>query len=192
MSGYNAPIDRVYRQPGHMDYPTATVPRNYHYGPPGAYDDYRSGPPSEAYASLNRGARMDDRYRCVLLRSCSQERDCVPAMCRCKFIGLLKRWMLVFLLLLNFLILSITLYLLSDLWMAIGHWTLATVSTAGLSWTHTLPSRRLDVWAVPWRFLACSDLFQSPMAWRMTRGVWDTMSQIMVWGPLCTTAPCPG
>ncbi|MCI4376173.1 hypothetical protein PGIGA_G00185220 [Pangasianodon gigas] len=65
MSGYNAPIDRVYRPPGHMDYPTATVPRNYHYGPPGGYDDYRSGPPSEAYASLNRGARMDDRYRPV-------------------------------------------------------------------------------------------------------------------------------
>lgn len=65
MSGYNAPVDRVYRHPGHMDYPTATVPRNYHYGPPGGYDDYRSGPPSETYASLNRGARMDDRYRCV-------------------------------------------------------------------------------------------------------------------------------
>ncbi|XP_053477842.1 catenin delta-1 isoform X1 [Ictalurus furcatus] len=65
MSGYNAPIDRVYRQPGHMDYPTATVPRNYHYGPPVGYDDYRSGPPSETYASLNRGARMDDRYRPV-------------------------------------------------------------------------------------------------------------------------------
>ncbi|XP_046725600.1 catenin delta-1 isoform X1 [Silurus meridionalis] len=65
MSGYNAPIDRVYRQPGHMDYPTATVPRNYHYGPPGGYDDYRPGPPSETYASLNRGARMDDRYRPV-------------------------------------------------------------------------------------------------------------------------------
>lgn len=67
MSGYNAPIDRVYRQPGHMDYPTATVPRNYHYGPPGGYDDYRSGPPSETYASLNRGARMDDRYRCFII-----------------------------------------------------------------------------------------------------------------------------
>ncbi|KAM9477030.1 catenin delta-1 isoform 1-T2 [Clarias gariepinus] len=65
MSGYNAPVDRVYRHPGHMDYPTATVPRNYHYGPPGGYDDYRSGPPSETYASLNRGARMDDRYRPV-------------------------------------------------------------------------------------------------------------------------------
>ncbi|XP_062852343.1 catenin delta-1 isoform X2 [Trichomycterus rosablanca] len=62
MSAYNAPIDRVYRQP-HMDYPTATVPRNYHYGPPGVYDDYRGGPPSETYASLTRGARMDERYR---------------------------------------------------------------------------------------------------------------------------------
>uniref|UniRef100_A0AAR2J5T6 Catenin (cadherin-associated protein), delta 1 n=1 Tax=Pygocentrus nattereri TaxID=42514 RepID=A0AAR2J5T6_PYGNA len=68
MSGYNAPIDRLYRPPAaHMDYPTATVPRNYHYGPPGGYDDYRSAPPSETYASLNRGARMDDRYRCVFL-----------------------------------------------------------------------------------------------------------------------------
>ncbi|KAL1282029.1 hypothetical protein QQF64_000832 [Cirrhinus molitorella] len=61
----NTPMDRVYRPPGGpMDYPTATVPRNYHYGPPG-YDDYRSYPASEAYASLNRGTRMDDRYRPV-------------------------------------------------------------------------------------------------------------------------------
>ncbi|XP_016089589.1 catenin delta-1-like [Sinocyclocheilus grahami] len=61
----NTPVDRVYRPPGGpMDYPTATVPRNYHYGPPG-YDDFRSYPPSEAYASLNRGTRMDDRYRPV-------------------------------------------------------------------------------------------------------------------------------
>ncbi|XP_019129428.1 catenin delta-1 isoform X3 [Larimichthys crocea] len=67
MGGYPAPM--VYRQgpaPGvPMDYPTHTVPRNYHYGPPGGYDDYRTGPPSETYASLNRGARMDDRYRPV-------------------------------------------------------------------------------------------------------------------------------
>uniref|UniRef100_A0A672QAH7 Catenin delta 1 n=1 Tax=Sinocyclocheilus grahami TaxID=75366 RepID=A0A672QAH7_SINGR len=63
---YNTPMDRVYRPPaGPMDYPTTTVPRNYHYGPPGGYDDYRSGPPSEVYASLNRGTRMDDRYRSV-------------------------------------------------------------------------------------------------------------------------------
>lgn len=46
-----------------MDYPTHTVPRNYHYGPPGGYNDYRTGPPSETYASLTRGAHMDDRYR---------------------------------------------------------------------------------------------------------------------------------
>uniref|UniRef100_A0A3Q3RUB6 Catenin (cadherin-associated protein), delta 1 n=1 Tax=Mastacembelus armatus TaxID=205130 RepID=A0A3Q3RUB6_9TELE len=69
MGGYNAPIDRVYRQgPGGgvpMDYPTHTVPRNYHYGPPAGYEDYRTGPPTETYASLNRGARMDDRYRPV-------------------------------------------------------------------------------------------------------------------------------
>uniref|UniRef100_A0A7N6BU85 Catenin (cadherin-associated protein), delta 1 n=1 Tax=Anabas testudineus TaxID=64144 RepID=A0A7N6BU85_ANATE len=67
MGAYTAPIDRVYRQgPGvgmPMDYPTHTVPRNYHYGPPGGYDDYRAGPPTETYASLSRGARMDDRYR---------------------------------------------------------------------------------------------------------------------------------
>uniref|UniRef100_A0A8C2FEX0 Uncharacterized protein n=1 Tax=Cyprinus carpio TaxID=7962 RepID=A0A8C2FEX0_CYPCA len=63
--GCNTPMDRVYRPPGGpMDYPTATVPRNYHYGPPG-YDDFRSYPSSEAYASLNRGIRMDDRYRSV-------------------------------------------------------------------------------------------------------------------------------
>uniref|UniRef100_A0A096LUU1 Catenin delta 1 n=1 Tax=Poecilia formosa TaxID=48698 RepID=A0A096LUU1_POEFO len=48
-----------------MEYPTHTVPRNYHYGPPGGYDDYRGGPPSEAFSSLSRGARMDDRYRPV-------------------------------------------------------------------------------------------------------------------------------
>ncbi|XP_031720278.1 catenin delta-1 isoform X3 [Anarrhichthys ocellatus] len=67
MGGYPAPM--VYRQgPGGgvpMDYPTHTVPRNYQYGPPVGYEDYRTGPPSEAYTSLSRGARMDDRYRQV-------------------------------------------------------------------------------------------------------------------------------
>ncbi|XP_068607585.1 catenin delta-1 [Brachionichthys hirsutus] len=67
MGGYPAPM--VYRQaPGPgvpMDYPTHTVPRNYHYGPPVGYHEYRSGPPSETYTSLNRGAHMDDRYRPV-------------------------------------------------------------------------------------------------------------------------------
>uniref|UniRef100_A0A3Q1G1D0 Catenin (cadherin-associated protein), delta 1 n=1 Tax=Acanthochromis polyacanthus TaxID=80966 RepID=A0A3Q1G1D0_9TELE len=68
MAGYTTPMDRVYRPgPGGpgvpMDYPTHTVPRNYHYGPPAGYDDYRAGPPSDTYTSLNRGARMDDRYR---------------------------------------------------------------------------------------------------------------------------------
>ncbi|CAI5652270.1 unnamed protein product [Oreochromis niloticus] len=63
MGVYSATLDRPYRQPGGMDYPTATVPRNYHYGPVGGYDDYRGGPPSEAYASLSRGSHMDDRYR---------------------------------------------------------------------------------------------------------------------------------
>ncbi|XP_074521492.1 catenin delta-1 isoform X2 [Halichoeres trimaculatus] len=66
--GYTTPIP-VYRQaPGGvmpMDYPTQTVPRNYHYVPQGGFDDYRAGPPSETYTSLNRGARMDDRYRPV-------------------------------------------------------------------------------------------------------------------------------
>ncbi|XP_030643965.1 catenin delta-1 [Chanos chanos] len=62
MSGFGP----AYRQtPAPMDYPTATVPRNYHYGPTGGYDDYRSGPTSETYASLNRGAHMDNRYRPV-------------------------------------------------------------------------------------------------------------------------------
>lgn len=46
-----------------LDYPTNTVPRNYHYGPPVGYNDYRAGPPADAYASLNRSAHMDDRYR---------------------------------------------------------------------------------------------------------------------------------
>lgn len=64
MGCYSATLDRPYRQPGPVDYPTATVPRNYHYGPMGGYDDYRGGPPSEAaYTSLSRGSHMDDRYR---------------------------------------------------------------------------------------------------------------------------------
>jgi len=62
MGGYSATLDR-HRQPVPGDYPTATVPRNYHYGPPAGYEDYRPGPPSEAYSSLSRGSRMDDRYR---------------------------------------------------------------------------------------------------------------------------------
>uniref|UniRef100_A0A7N8YFR9 Catenin (cadherin-associated protein), delta 1 n=1 Tax=Mastacembelus armatus TaxID=205130 RepID=A0A7N8YFR9_9TELE len=69
MGGYNAPIDRVYRQgPGGgvpMDYPTHTVPRNYHYGPPAGYEDYRTGPPTETYASLNRGLELMDTNLCV-------------------------------------------------------------------------------------------------------------------------------
>lgn len=70
VGGYTTPV--AYRPvPGGgapMDYPTHTVPRNYHYGPPpGSYNDYRGGPPSDAYASLNRGANMDDRYRYVLM-----------------------------------------------------------------------------------------------------------------------------
>ncbi|KAM6953525.1 catenin delta-1-like [Aplochiton taeniatus] len=63
MGGYSATLDRTYRQVGGGDYPTATVPRNYHYSPAGGYDDYRGGPPAETYASLSRGTRMDDRYR---------------------------------------------------------------------------------------------------------------------------------
>uniref|UniRef100_A0A667WJX4 Catenin delta 1 n=1 Tax=Myripristis murdjan TaxID=586833 RepID=A0A667WJX4_9TELE len=67
MGSYPVSMDRVYRPVpgvgGPMDYPTHTVPRNYHYGPPGGYDDYRTGPPSDTYTSLTRGARMDDRYR---------------------------------------------------------------------------------------------------------------------------------
>ena len=62
MGSYTATLDR-YRQAVPADYPTATVPRNYHYGPPAGYDDYRPGPPSEAYSSMSRGTRMDDRYR---------------------------------------------------------------------------------------------------------------------------------
>ncbi|XP_034043219.1 catenin delta-1 isoform X2 [Thalassophryne amazonica] len=66
MGGYTP--DRVYI-PGPargvpMDYPTHTVPRNYHYGPPTGYDDgYRGGPPPDAYASLNRSVPMDARSR---------------------------------------------------------------------------------------------------------------------------------
>lgn len=63
MGGYSATLDRPYRHIGPVDYPTATVPRNYHYGPIGGYDDYRAGPPSEAYTSLSRGSHMDERYR---------------------------------------------------------------------------------------------------------------------------------
>lgn len=67
MGGYPSPMDRVYRQVPAvvmpMDYPTHTVPRNYPFGPPAGYDEYRAGPPPDAYTSLNRGARMDNRYR---------------------------------------------------------------------------------------------------------------------------------
>uniref|UniRef100_A0A8D0CPQ9 Catenin delta 1 n=1 Tax=Sander lucioperca TaxID=283035 RepID=A0A8D0CPQ9_SANLU len=63
MGGYSATLDRPYRHAGPADYPTATVPRNYHYAPVGGYDDYRGGPPSEAYTSLSRGSHMDERYR---------------------------------------------------------------------------------------------------------------------------------
>ncbi|XP_047222649.1 catenin delta-1 isoform X4 [Girardinichthys multiradiatus] len=67
VGGYTPPM--MYRHgPGGavpMEYPTHTVPRNYHYGPTGGYDDYRGGPPSETYPSLSRGVRMDDRYRPV-------------------------------------------------------------------------------------------------------------------------------
>lgn len=65
MGVYSATLDRPYRQVGVPDYPTATVPRNYHYGPVGGYDDYRGCPPSEAYTSLSRGSHMDERYRPV-------------------------------------------------------------------------------------------------------------------------------
>lgn len=68
VGGYtSSPMDLGYRQgPAGvvpMDYPARTVPRNYNYAPVGGYDDYRTAPPSEAYTSLSRGARMDDRYR---------------------------------------------------------------------------------------------------------------------------------
>lgn len=63
MGVYSATLDRPYRPTGVGDYPTATVPRNYHYGPVGGYEDYRPGPPSEAYTSLSRGSHMDERYR---------------------------------------------------------------------------------------------------------------------------------
>ncbi|XP_028974146.1 catenin delta-1 isoform X3 [Esox lucius] len=63
--GYPGPVERSYRRPGPVDYPTNTVPRNYQYGPPAGYEEYRELPPTigEAYASLSRGARVDDRYR---------------------------------------------------------------------------------------------------------------------------------
>lgn len=67
MSACTGPVYRQAQPAGPMDYPTHTVPRNYQYGPPAGYEDYRTGPPSEAYTSLSRGARMDDRYRYSLL-----------------------------------------------------------------------------------------------------------------------------
>ncbi|XP_037833350.1 catenin delta-1-like isoform X2 [Kryptolebias marmoratus] len=65
MGVYSATLDRPYRPSVPGDYPTATVPRNYHYSPVGGYEDYRGGPPSEAYTSLSRGSQMDERYRPV-------------------------------------------------------------------------------------------------------------------------------
>lgn len=77
VGGYTTPMG--FRQgPGAavpMDYPTNTVPRNYHYGPPVGYNDYRAGPPPDAYASLNRSAHMDDRYRFV------EAHLCLPHVC---------------------------------------------------------------------------------------------------------------
>ncbi|XP_072295864.1 catenin delta-1-like isoform X2 [Eucyclogobius newberryi] len=64
MGVYSATLDRPYRQVGVPDYPTATVPRNYHYAPVGGYEDYRP-PHPEAYTSLSRGSHMDERYRPV-------------------------------------------------------------------------------------------------------------------------------
>lgn len=64
----SATLDRPYRPSGVGDYPTATVPRHFHYGPVGGYEDYRQGPPSEAYTSLSRGSHMDERYRYTILR----------------------------------------------------------------------------------------------------------------------------
>lgn len=64
MGGYTTPGG--YRQGPGVAVPS-TVPRNYHYGPPVGYGDYRAGPPPDAYASLNRSAHMDDRYRWVEL-----------------------------------------------------------------------------------------------------------------------------
>ncbi|XP_023648953.2 catenin delta-1 isoform X3 [Paramormyrops kingsleyae] len=63
--GYVGTLDRVYRQGPGGDYPTATVPRNYHYGPTGGYDSYMPAPHPESYVSLSRGARLDERYRPV-------------------------------------------------------------------------------------------------------------------------------
>ncbi|KAM4604273.1 catenin delta-1 isoform 2-T3 [Polymixia lowei] len=65
MEAYSPRMDpHIYRPVpagmGPVDYPTHTVPRNYHYGPPGGYEEY---PPD--YTSLTRGARMDDHYRPV-------------------------------------------------------------------------------------------------------------------------------
>ncbi|KAM4732113.1 catenin delta-1-like isoform 4-T4 [Anableps anableps] len=65
MGVYSATLDRPYRPTGVGDYHTGTVPRNYHYAPVGGYEDYRPGPPSEAYTSLSRGSHMDERYRPV-------------------------------------------------------------------------------------------------------------------------------
>ncbi|XP_029021204.1 catenin delta-1-like isoform X2 [Betta splendens] len=62
MGSYSATLDRPYRHIGPVDYPTATVPRNYRINI-GGYDDYRAGPPSEAYTSLSRGSHMDQSYR---------------------------------------------------------------------------------------------------------------------------------
>ncbi|KAF3851962.1 hypothetical protein F7725_005317 [Dissostichus mawsoni] len=46
MSACTGPVYRQAQPAGPMDYPTHTVPRNYHYGPPAGYEDYRTGPPT--------------------------------------------------------------------------------------------------------------------------------------------------
>ncbi|XP_039623550.1 catenin delta-1 isoform X1 [Polypterus senegalus] len=77
-NNYAATLDRMYQggrgvvpsNEMYMGPPgTSTVPRNYHYADTGSYqrnyDDigYRPGPPPDAYASLSRVTRMDERYR---------------------------------------------------------------------------------------------------------------------------------
>uniref|UniRef100_A0AAQ5YB55 Catenin delta 1 n=1 Tax=Amphiprion ocellaris TaxID=80972 RepID=A0AAQ5YB55_AMPOC len=70
MGVYSATLDRPYRQVGGGDYPTATVPRNYHYGPVGVSFIDSSLPsfpsflrPVDGYRTLDSGYRAPSRQQ---------------------------------------------------------------------------------------------------------------------------------
>lgn len=216
IGGYTTPMG--FRQgPGAgapMDYPTNTVPRNYHYGPPVGYNDYRTGPPPDAYASLNRSTHMDDRYRfvdfsCVYLASMSH-----------------RAWGKITWLLIPSQPADLSI---QSTQMVTELWIRATGLTAGASWIRMLLSLRWvlprqptlilftlfltgfqtlssllhvngsvcfslcrsGVWEVHWSCPPSPDLSQTRTGWRMISAAWVLMNLIMDWDTHCTLVPFP-